>query len=382
MGKIRVVFVHHRLVCGGAEQALFDLVSLMDKTKFDVSVFIQHDDGAWDHKFRNAGIKVVYDYSCRKPTLNPITKAGNIVKRIRTNEAYKRDGRGLLDVCFPDGIDIVVSYSVWENEQMVFTKKAKTVKYIHGDVATNKIYRDDALSSIDTLSKFDRIVCVSKTACASFKEYTGLHQGVVAYYNPLNSQNVKALAEENIDLPFDAPLICAVGRLSPEKGFERLIIIHKHLLDQGVFHRLVLVGDGEDKMFLKRLIQATGTQDTAILVGYQINPYPYMKNSLFLVNSSFTEGLPVIAMEALCLGVPIVTPIPSVGEIFGQENCGLITENNNASLEAGIKRMLVDETFYKQIKEGAVRRSTFFDGKRMVKEVEDMFIKLAAETKE
>jgi len=382
MEKIRVVFVHHRLVCGGAEQALFDLVSLMDKTKFDVSVFIQHDDGAWDQKFRDAGIKVVYDYSCRKPTLNPITKAGNIIKRFRTQEAYKRNGKGLLDVCFPGGINIVVSYSVWENEQMVFAQNAKTVKYIHGDVATNQIYRDDALSSINMLSKFEKIVCVSQTACESFCSYTGLHQNVEAHYNPLNSQNVKTLAENNVDLPLDAPLICAVGRLSPEKGFERLIVIHKRLLEQGVFHRLVIVGDGEDRQFLKRLVKATGTEETVILAGYQINPYPYMKNSRFLVNSSFTEGLPVIAMEALCLGVPIITPIPAVAEIFGQENCGLITENDNASLEAGIKRMLVDEEFYQQVKAGAVKRSAFFDGKRMVTEVEDMFVKLVSEVKE
>ena len=107
-----------------------------------------------------------------------------------------------------------------------------------------------------------------------------------------------------------------------------------------------------------------------------------MKNSRFLVNSSFTEGLPVIAMEALCLGVPIITPIPAVAEIFGQENCGLITENDNASLEAGIKRMLVDEEFYQQVKAGAIKRSSFFDGKRMVAEVEDMFVKLVSEAKE
>ena len=35
MDKIKVVFVHYQLVCGGAEQALFDLVTLMDKEKFD-----------------------------------------------------------------------------------------------------------------------------------------------------------------------------------------------------------------------------------------------------------------------------------------------------------------------------------------------------------
>ena len=59
-----------------------------------------------------------------------------------------------------------------------------------------------------------------------------------------------------------------------------------------------------------------------------------------------------------------------------RETCGLITENDNASLEAGIRKMLTDEEFYRQAKAGAEKRSAFFDGKRMVKEVEDMFLDL------
>ena len=172
------------------------------------------------------------------------------------------------------------------------------------------------------------------------------------------------------------PLVCAVGRLSEEKGFERLIVIHKRLLDAGIRHNLVIVGDGPDRDFLRRLVDALEVQDSVILAGYQSNPYPYMKQSKFLVSSSFTEGLPVISMEALCLGIPIVSAVPSIGEVFGEEMCGIVTENDNRSLEAGIRRMLTDEVFYEQAKAGAVRRSSFFDGKRMVKEIEDMFLQL------
>ena len=81
MEKIRIVFVHDQLVCGGTDQALFDLVQLLDKEKFEVSVFAQKPGGPWDEKFTDAGIRLWYDYSCRKPTFNPITKIGNIVKQ-------------------------------------------------------------------------------------------------------------------------------------------------------------------------------------------------------------------------------------------------------------------------------------------------------------
>lgn len=377
MEKIRIVFVHHRLVCGGAENALFDLIGLLDKEKFDITVFAQRNDGIWDEKFRNAGIRVVYDYSCRKATWNPIVKAGNIVKKLKTAKAYQAGGAGLLDVCIPEGADIVVSYNVWENEELVFAKNAKTVKYIHGDPGTNPDYRNEAMEHKDLLSRFDRIICVSQSAWKAFREISGLTDGVELHYNPMNSDIVRKKAEESVDFPEDVPVICAVGRLSREKAYERLIVIHRRLLEQGVRHKLMIVGDGPDREYLERLIRAMDLQNSVILAGYQSNPYPYMKKSRFLVISSYTEGLPVISMEALSLGVPVVATIPSIGEAFGEEICGIVSENDNTSLETAIYRMLTDESFYRQTREGAERRSGFFDGKRMVKEIEELFQELA-----
>jgi glycosyltransferase involved in cell wall biosynthesis len=147
-------------------------------------------------------------------------------------------------------------------------------------------------------------------------------------------------------------------------------------LEAGAPHKLVIVGDGPERANIENAVKETGTEDSVILVGYQSNPYPYMKNSRFLVSSSFTEALPVISMEALSLGVPIVSAIPSIEEVFGNENCGIITNNDDDSLFAGMYTMLTDEDSYAKAKQGAENRSKFFDGKRMVKEVEDVFLEL------
>lgn len=379
MEKIKVVFIDYKLVCGGAEQALFDLINLMDKDKFDVTVFAQCPGGAWDRKFIDAGIPVIYDYSCRKPTFNPITKAGNVVKKMKTAQAYKKDGAGLLDIILENGADIVVSYSAWGYDEIAFARNAKTVKYIHGDPGTDPVYREEAIRKKELLSRFDRIICVSTSARDAFRELSGLQDSVRLHYNPINSENVRRLAETEVDVPSDVPVICAVGRLSVDKTFERLIIMHKNLLNEGIRHKVLIVGDGEDREYLQRLIRATDTEDTVILAGYQSNPYPYIKRSKFLVNCSYAEGMPVTAMEALTLGVPMVAPIPSIGEIFGDQVCGIITENDNASLQAGIRKMLTDEAFYQQAKAGAEKRREFFDGKRMVQELEEMFLELVNE---
>ncbi|MBO7253353.1 MAG: glycosyltransferase [Oscillospiraceae bacterium] len=379
MDKIKITFVNHQLVWGGAERALFDLINLLDKDKFDITLFVQSDAGPWSSKFVDAGIRVMYDYSCRQATWNPIKKAGNVIKKLRTQESYKQGGRGLLDVCCP-GADIVVSYSVWDNEELIFAEGAKTVKYYHGDCGTNPVYREEALKTADMLKRFDRIVCVSDASCKSFKELTGLEDTVQMHFNPMDSDAVLQQSKVPVQIDQDIPVVCAVGRLSEEKGFDRLVYIHKNLLKQGIRHKLLIVGDGPDRQHMEHAIAATGTQDTVIMVGYQSNPYPYIKQCKFLVNSSYTEGLPVIAMEALCLGTPIVAAVPSVGEAFGDEMCGLITANDNDALEEGIRKMLTDESLYAQAKAGAQKRSTFFDGKRMVKEIEEMFISLMQET--
>lgn len=378
MERIHILFVQHKLVCGGAEQALFDLIGLLDKTRFEAKIFVQNPGGEWEQKFRDAGIELIYDYSCRQPTWNPIKKLRNLSKKNRTRKAYDAGGEGLLDVCLPHWADIVVSYNVWYHEEMVFGRDVKTVKYVHGDPGTNPDYRNEAENHRELLRRFDRIVCVSNSAWNAFRQLSGLTQGVELHYNPMNSENVRRLAEAEADLPgSDLPYICAVGRLSTEKAFERLIVIHKRLLERGIAHRLVIVGDGPDGDFLRRLIRAMGLEETVIMAGYQPNPYPYMKHSRFLVSSSYTEGLPVIAMEALCLGVPMVTPIDSVGEVFGGETCGLITENTNPALEEAVARMLTDEKFYRQTVQGAKNRSAYFDGTRMIQEVEAMFEELA-----
>lgn len=376
MSKIKILFIHYRLVCGGAEQALFDLVSLMDKEKFDITVLVQYDGGIWEQKFRDAGIKVVSIWDCQKKSANPVWKLYNRFKRKQIVRALARDGEGLLNVCLRERFDIIVSYHGSTLQKMCFSGNAKTVKYIHGDIATNPLYCKNIMSIVEDIRKFDRIICVSEIAKRSFVAMTGVSENVLVLHNPLNSDNVIRLSQTGTGLPCDMPLICAVGRLAEEKGFDRLIRIHKKILDDGISHRLVVVGDGDKYAQLVDIVTELHAENSVIFTGYQANPYPYMRGSSFLVCSSYTEGLPVIAMEALCLGIPIVSSAPSVGEAFGLEPCGLITEPDDASLEAGIRKMLTDTAFYKETKAAARHRSAFFNGKRMVREIEDEFIAL------
>lgn len=374
--KIKVVFMVQQLVCGGAEQALYDLISLLDKTKFDVSVLALVGGGVWEDKFRAAGIPVTNIFYRRPQSGSPMVFMKHQLRKMRIHSVMWKDSRKLLKMFVPQETDIVVAYSMWGDENAALAYDTKHVRFIHGNVANNPDFRKIIEDNLKFMREYQRIICVSQESYHAFRQFTGLKDTVRMYYNPLNSETVRQLARQTVELPSDVPVICAVGRLAPEKGYDRLIRIHKDILQQGTAHRLVLVGDGPEKEKLMRTVRETGTEESVIFAGYQSNPYPYMKNSRFLVSSSFTEGLPVIAMEALSLGIPIVSAVPSIGEIFGNECCGIITENDNESLKEGIRKMLLDEAFYAEARQGACSRSTFFDGRRMVKEIEDMFTEL------
>lgn len=379
MKKIKIVFLQQQLVCGGSEQALFDLISLMDKTRFDITVVALVGGGEWERKFKDAGISVVNIFYKREKKNNPVCFIRHQLRKIKIYWLMKMNPEKLLCYLVGSDIDISVSYSFEDHENVVMVENAKYVKYVHGNIETHTMYRNTFLRIRDILHKYDKIICVADQACESFKRITGVEANVEMHFNPINSENVCQKAEQSVDLPLDVPYICAVGRLAPEKGYDRLIRIHRRILDQGIAHRLIIVGDGSEKENLLRTIEETGTSESVILTGYQSNPYPYMKHSHFMVCSSYTEGLPVIAMEAMALGVPMVSAVPSIGEVFGDECCGLITENDDKSLELGMKKMLEDCKYYAMAKQGAKNRSACFDGRTMVREIENMFVEMIGE---
>ena len=81
------------------------------------------------------------------------------------------------------------------------------------------------------------------------------------------------------------------------------------------------------------------------------------------------------------MGIPVVSAFPTVGELFGAECCGIITENDDASLEEGVRKMLTDADFYLQAKRGAEARSSAFRAEVMIKQVEQIYDAVMEETK-
>lgn len=379
---IKILFITYNLILGGTSSTLYDLVRLLDKDKFQITIFTIHDGGAWEQKFRDAGVRVVHAYTGMENGKSLFQKIKNRIRLKRIAYARSHMGKGLIQLCLGESFDIaVLQHSYEPYERIAFLPGAKTVRYIHGDVQSNDRFRSVLQPSAPYFSRYDKIICVSKWAEDAFHQVFGCRDKTAVCHNPIDSDHIRKLADAPLEIDTGLPYICAVGRLAPEKGVERLVRIHKHLLDEGLAHRLVIVGEGPERPNIENAIRQTGTQDSVILAGYQANPYPYIKNSLFTVCPSYSEGLHMVSMESLCFGVPVVAAVGPVKELLGEEPCGIVTENDDASLEAGIRKMLADQAFYRQAKEAARRRSSAFTSEAMVRRVEEVFLSLVEKEK-
>ncbi len=144
--------------------------------------------------------------------------------------------------------------------------------------------------------------------------------------------------------PFD---LISVGRLAPVKGYPLLLEALAALIAEGRKLRLTLVGDGPEKSRLMAQAQQLGIEASVIFAGWKTQPElrELYRQSDVCVLSSFAEGIPVVFMEAMALGVPCIAPrITGVPELIEHGEEGLLVTPANIEELAGAIKEMVDNT--------------------------------------
>jgi CDP-glycerol glycerophosphotransferase len=127
-----------------------------------------------------------------------------------------------------------------------------------------------------------------------------------------------------------------VGRLSPEKGHERLIRAFAEVHKANPKSQLVIVGEGPERPRLEALVHTLGLERSVVLTGLLLNPYPVMRAFDCFVLSSIYEGQGIVVIEALTLGIPAVsTDIPGPRSLL-ENGVGLLVEDSVEGLAHGM----------------------------------------------
>ena len=157
----------------------------------------------------------------------------------------------------------------------------------------------------------DGIIACSQGVAKDFVSTTNLSsQKVQVIYNPVDIPKALTKAKETVDHPWFAPdqppVILGVGRLVKQKDFSTLIRAFA-LVRQQRQAKLIIVGEGEQRSDLEALIRQLSLENDVDLLGFQMNPYAYMASAKLFVLSSIYEGCPLVMLDALAVGVPIVS---------------------------------------------------------------------------
>ncbi len=167
---------------------------------------------------------------------------------------------------------------------------------------------------------------------------------------------------ESLKSSSDTKIFISVARLMPQKNILMMVEAFETLISQGYDIHLLLVGSFlEDKEYADKCIANIVSKDRIHVLGEKLNVSDYMYNSDALVMSSIYEGMPIIILEAMSAGIPILsTPVGGVPDT--------IIEDVNGYLSSDVSTQSFMEIIKKYLK-----NSNTFDSSKIVDIFEDNY---------
>lgn len=367
----KILFMIPTLDHGGAEKVLVNLANNLNPDEYDVTVHTLFGGGV-NRQFLKPHIKNKY---CIKKIFPANTK---YFKLFSPEHLFKK--------YIKEKYDIIVSYLEGPTARIVAGcpyEDTKLVSWIHvqqDSIETACSSFRNYKEAMRCYSKYHRTICVSEYVKNNFLGNFPVKNPVEVLYNTNETAEIieKSYEEQDKIKNDDYINICAIGTLKKSKGFDKLARIHKKFLDENIKQRVYILGTGPERENLENYIKDNNLQDTFVLLGYDTNPYKYLKTSDMFVCSSIAEGFSTAATEALIVGTPVVTvEVSGMKEMLGENNeYGIVTENSEDALYEGIKTMLTTPGMLEDYASRALERGKRFSTEKTVQAVEDMFANL------
>jgi len=221
----------------------------------------------------------------------------------------------------------------------------KIVATAHGWIANDMRGKFKTLLDRALLRRFDRVIAVSDAVRRRLPHWWIPDRRVCVIHNALmlDSYGRGLGARAKPATGRDGPVrLLAVGRLSPEKGLDLLLRAIAELAPSYPQLRLTIAGTGPQEHSLRLLTQELNLTEKAKFIGYVTDMPKLYHQSDLVVQSSLTEGLPNVMLEAAYLGVPVVaTDAGGTREVIVHGvNGWLVPVGSVAALVAGLRRYL------------------------------------------
>ena len=180
------------------------------------------------------------------------------------------------------------------------------------------------------LNNYDYIIAICKEMERELKDnFKEISSKIKMIYNFIDENKIEKKLNEDKKLQEELSeerYCVSVGRLAEPKDYETTIKAFRILKEKGIKEKLFIIGDGYLKEKLNDLIKEMNLENQIFLLGAKSNPYIYMKYANLLIHSSKKEGFPIVLLEGMYGGVPIISSNFKTGA------CELIEKEKNGEI--------------------------------------------------
>ena len=385
MKKKELLFIYPYMMIGGSTTSLLSVLNSIDYNCYNVDILFYEKTGELID-YLPSQVRIL-PYACKytstkklhlRKLFSPVSCVNAVKGRIlsrRENNPWIADQFGSRDnvrYCVAQKKEYDIAFSYLEFWPMYYLAEKVTARrkiaWIHTDyekLGLLRKYEDK------TLKKLDRIVLISKECRDIFERcFPKWKYKTEVVENFPSVQMIKKQADEKTAFSVakgrvNLITVCRIDFMS--KGLDRAVNVIENLVQNGYeskFHWYI-VGQGSDYTALEQLIIEKNLSSTITLLGAKNNPFPYEKKCDIFFLPSYFEGKPVSVTEAQILGlVPVVTNYSSAKEQIVNGIDGLIVNNNEEDILAGLKYLIEQPKELQRLKEGLLNKELQFVGEK------------------
>ena len=315
--KSHIIFVMPQLRTGGAERVIVNIINYLNRDSFDITLILFNKNGSLvDRLSQDINIYNLNISSVAKGIPKLLLK----IYQLKPNIIFS--GIGNLNIYI----------SIFIPLMRLFLPKTKWIAR-QASILTLNNTQEKSPKLYEWLYKrvyknYNRVICQSDYMRDDLiKNYDFPKYKTVVINNPLDTKNIDKLSKEPIleHIFTDKIKLISVGQLRYEKRQDLLLKAFAKLDSR---YSLTIIGDGVKREELEKLALSLNIKDRVLFLGYQKNPYKYIKASNILVLTSEYEGFPNVVLEANFCGIPVVSfnSIGGISEIIKNGVNGLLVK--------------------------------------------------------
>jgi len=333
MKKVKLLQITHDLSIGGLQQVVLNICKYIDRSIFDVSILCLRSTGEYAHDLEEMGINI----AC-------LDRSGTAKDYFNFLKIRKFLLAGEFNIIHTHNTEPFIDGTL-----SALISNVKTL--IHTDHARNFPDHKHYMFAEWVMSHFAyRVVGVSEHTAYNLIRYESINPSkVVVIKNGIDCEKYSPKVDsgnlrDSLDIDGNFPILGLCVRLSKQKGIVYLLRALPEVIKIFPKTRLVIVGSGREEKFLKNLSHEIGVDKNVIFLGARTDIPQLIKLFDIYVLPSLWEGLPMVVLESMATGCPIIaTDVGGNGSVIQHNiNGSLIPPKKPAAISNEIIRLSSD----------------------------------------